>query len=109
MSNKPEEIIRNIKQFIEQYMEHSQKRGRMYGSIRELESNWILLDHVSFILNSLEERWDEMNFATFLCSKGFGAKSASQFIEEEKSQEPYLALNNLWNEYIKWRTPNITK
>ena len=100
--NEAHEKLNEIKRFMKNYVEWSQQRGIMYGSIAELESNWRLLDNLFFILNNLHEEMNDFNFSAFLKHKGFGAKNATLVIKEKKPDNPYLELNNLWNEYIDW-------
>lgn len=101
--------LHKIRQFIDDYMEWSQKRGPMYGTIDTLEQNWILLDCIHFILNDLYEERNRFNFSEFLVSKGFGAKNATMIIKERNPKDPYLELNKLWNEYLEWRKLKIDK
>jgi hypothetical protein len=101
-------IVAEVKQFILEYIENSQARGPMYGSIRELESNWTLLNQVLFIANDTAELHRELSFSRFLASeKGFGAKGASMVIDERGSADPYRELGDLWREYVKWRDQRL--
>ena len=68
--------LSKIQEFIANYYQQTQKRGKMYGSIYELESNWNLLDHIFFILSDLEEDMHQYNFPAYLRHEGYGAKSA---------------------------------
>ena len=102
--NEAQEKLNEVKKFIKNYVDWSQERGMMYGSIAELESNWRLLDNLFFILNNLLEEMNDFNFSAFLKHKGFGAKNATSIIEEKKPDNPYLELNDLWNEYVGWRS-----
>lgn len=105
--DNPTSIIDEIKQFIEEYMTHSQKRGEMYGSIEMLESNWILLNHLYFIVNGLSDHEEQNSFREFLIVKGFGSKNAAMIIREQNLESPYLELNNIWTEYSEWRDNRI--
>lgn len=98
-----------IQSFISDYYDQSQKRGKMYGSISELESNWNLLDQIFFLLNDLQEKMHEYNFAAYLRQKGYGAKSAAMIINENQLDDPYKELNDLWSAYLSWRKPLIRK
>lgn len=105
--NDPIRKLNMIERFINDYMEQSQKRGRMYGTVEMLESNWVILDHMYFILNDLEHKEADYNFGQFLMSRDFGAKSAASVITERHVSDPYLELNKLWNEYVAWREQRI--
>ncbi len=99
-----------IKQFINSYIQSTKERGRMHGSIAEIESQWWVLDQISFILEdiSIEEKMS-LDWGAFLASKGFGAKNATHVIEEKKTVDPYSELNKLRNEYETWRKEKNTK
>ena len=99
--------IEEIRNFIKTYIKASQQRGKMYGTISELESNWILLDNLIFILEGWQDKQQEIDFSAFLRSKGYGAKSASMVINEGNFDEPYIELNKVWNEYVGWRDNKI--
>lgn len=96
--------IKEALSFIELYFSNSQKRGPMYGSIEQLESNWILLNKIKLIL--IGKDINKFDYPTFLQTKGFGAKSASTKIKEENLPDPYSQLNEIWNQYIRWRDSN---
>jgi hypothetical protein len=104
---EPDEILSKIDKFVQDYINSSQQRGKMYGTIEMLESNWVLLDHLYFILHGLDDLEEHYNFREFLISQGFGAKNAAMVIKELNSENPYLELNKMWNEYIEWRAARI--
>ena len=95
--------IKKIKKFIDDYVKNSQLRGSMYGSIGQLESNWVLLNQISFILDDIEDKKHDINFAAYLCEKGFGTKDAKMIVDEKNTDTPYLELNKMWNDYIEWK------
>ncbi len=104
-----EKKLKEIKKFALNYIKWSQERGKMYGSVAEIESNWVVLDNIFFILRDLHEEMNDYNFSAFLRTKGFGAKRASSVIAEMELDDPFLELNNLWNEYLEWRTELLSR
>lgn len=105
--NDSNQKIKKIQDFIDEFMMWSQKKGQMFGSLEVVEHNWILLDHIYFILHDLYDEQKKYNFHRFLDSKGFGAKDATTVIQEKNVENPYLELNKLWEEYLEWRQPKI--
>ncbi len=101
------EKLNKISEFIDNYFKWSQERGKMYGSIEQLESNWCILNRIYFILNGLDDCEEQYSYSEFLKNKGFGAKSATTIIKERKIEDDYLELNEIWNEYILWRNKAI--
>ncbi len=99
--------INSVAQFIDNYFRLSQERGKMYGSIEEIESNWCLLNKIFFLLHGLENEEKKFSFQEFLFIKGFGAKRVSTVIKQESNVEPYSKLNQIWNEYLEWRNSKI--
>jgi hypothetical protein len=104
MSNA-EQVLNEVKQFIENYIKRSQERGEMYGSIEEIESNWNILNKINFIIKGIDD--EGVSFSDFLLYKGFGAKRASTIIKEKKAEDKYLELTKLWEEYTEWRQIKI--
>jgi len=103
-------IVAQIKSFIAMFFESSKHRGRMYGSVSDLESQWHVLDQIYYILESVpQENISDIAWGSFLCKKGYGAKSAATIIEESKADDPYAALAQLRTEYEEWRSAKIQK
>ena len=102
--------IDEIQEFIDDYMRRSKTRGRMYGSIEALETQWQVLDYVYFILEDLYDVRDDLRWGKFMMDyKGFGAKNADLIIREMNPSDPYLELANLRDEYEQWRKKEIRR
>ena len=102
--------IRKIKKFINDYIKYSKTRGRMYGSIEALETQWEVLDYIYFILEELYDVRDDLRWGKFMMDyKGFGAKSADRIIKETNPPDPYLELVKMRDEYEQWRRKEIRK
>jgi len=102
--------IKEIKKFINDYIKYSKTRGRMYGSIEALETQWNVLDHVYLILEDLSDMKHDLAWGRFMMDyKGFGAKSADHIIREMNPPDPYLQLSKLRNEYEQWRKKEIRR
>jgi hypothetical protein len=105
-----DEKITQIKSFIDMYIESSKERGKMYGSISEIESKWQVLDHIYFILENIPyENIGSIIWGAFLSTKGYGSKRASTIFVDKKLEDPYSALVELRNEYEEWRKTKITE
>jgi type IV secretory pathway TrbF-like protein len=105
--DKHKRKLQEIDKFITDYVQWTQQRGKMYGSLAQLESNWKLLDTISLIILDKSDKIDDVNFSLFLMEKGFGSRSAARTIEENESENPYEKLNILWNEYLGWRNKKL--
>ena len=102
--------IREIKKFIKDYMKYSKPRGRMYGNVEALETQWQLLDYTYFILEDLYDVRNDLRWGKFMMDyKGFGAKGADLIIKEMNPSDPYLELTKLRNEYEQWRKKEIKR
>lgn len=100
--------IHEIREFIDTFITASKKRGKMYGSISDIESQWYVLDQINFILEGVpKELVGTVAWGTFLSYKGYGAKSAASIIDEGSFDDPYTVLTNLRNEYEEWRAQKI--
>jgi len=99
------EKIAQIRTFIEMYIESSKKRGKMYGSISEIECQWHVLDHIYCILENVpNDKIGSISWGAFLTTKGYSAnKELCTVFAEKKLKDPYSALVKLRNEYEEWR------
>ena len=106
MENSQNKLNR-IKEFIDNWIRNTKERGKMYGSLSEIEAQWWVLDRIYLILEDVPET--ENFWGDFLCEKGFGAKNASIVVKELKTESPYSELNKLRNEFEEWRAKKIKK
>jgi hypothetical protein len=105
-----DEKIGQIRTYVKETMENSKKRSNMYGNLREIEVQWLILDDVYMILEDIP--WNKrFNFrmADFGFLKGFSAKAYSTIIREMNPADPYLELIKLRNEYEEWREKRIAE
>ncbi len=99
-----------IRQFIDNYIKSTKERGKMHGSIAEIESQWWVLDLIYFLLEDISTNdKNKLDWGAFLSSKGFGAKNAAYIVADMKPADPYLELSKLRTEYEAWRKAKIDK
>jgi hypothetical protein len=103
-----EDKVQAIKEFLDGYTLSMKTRCRMHGSPSDLEGQWHVPDLIFFIIEGVsEEDRGAITWGAFLCSKGYGAKSATRVIEEKKLKDPYKALVKLRIEY-EWGRDGAT-
>jgi len=98
--------LEQIRLYIDDFNKGVKDRGRMYGTIPQIEAKWWVLDQIYCLLEGIPVT----NFwGPFLASKGFGSASASRRIKEMNLKNPYLKLMELRNEFERWRKKEINK
>ncbi|MDH4227143.1 MAG: hypothetical protein OEV59_05250 [Deltaproteobacteria bacterium] len=107
-----EEKLDKIIIFIKGYMEASRKRGAMYGSLGELVARWDMLDDIFLILNGIDPAGSDLVWGHFVGSeKGYGTTvDISSIVKDiNPSEDPYVVLSKLREEYEVWRDEKIEK
>jgi len=108
-TDSPSEKLAQIKDFIEMYMHSSKQRGKMYGSISEIECQWYVLDFIYCILENVpNDKISLISWGAFLTTKGYSTnKELCIVFDEKKLKDPYSALVKLRDEYEEWRKEKL--